>query len=240
MSDYINESAESFNEEPQKKGFTFGKLIKWIFLSLIILVYLILAARCVQSSDHKIVDKVLVNDAFVKAYESSPEEFAVEKYGIEKAWADIREGRLLEFNSLYYVPLAKQLQISVKFNLDLPLCEYDAEIPFRFRLRDEEGNEYTDYWYEFAEKTGYGYIRLCFEGIELEKPDTENEGQSAGEAEEVQTSIGSYGVSENRKKYTLCVDMVNADGSYSEICTAKIYNGSVVSKKIEFVLERAK
>lgn len=239
MSDYINESAESFNEEPQKKGFTFAKLIKWLFLSLIILVYLILAARCVQSSDHKIVDKILVNVVFVKAYENSPEEFSVEKYGIEKAWDDIREGRLLEFNNLYYVPLAKQLQISVKFNLDLPLCEYEEEIPFRFRLRDDEGVEYTDYWYEFAEKTGYGYIRLCFEGIELEKPEEENAVEIAGEAEETQTSIGSYGVSENRKKYTLCVDMINADGSYSEISATRIYGGSVVSKKIDFVLERA-
>lgn len=238
MSEYINEGAESFNEAPSKKGFTIGKLLKWIFLLLIILVYVILAARCVQSSDHKIVKEVLINDAFVEAYESDPENFTVEKYGIEKSWADVREGRLLEFNNMYYVPMAKQLQLSVKFNLDLPQCEYDEEIPFKFRLRDEKGNEYSDYWYKFEEKTGYGYIRICFEGIELEKDAQEI--SSAANEEVTGSSIGSYGIDGSRKKYTLYVDMVGEDGSYSEICAERIYGGSTVSKEVDFKPESIK
>ncbi len=240
MSEYINENADSFNEEPPKKGFTIGKLIKWVFLLLIITVYVILAARCVQTSDHKIVKEVLVNDKFLEAYESAPEEFTVEKYGIEKSWADIREGRLLEFNNLYYVPMASQMQISVKFNMDLAQCEYDEEIPFRFRLRDENGTEYTDYWYRFAEKMGYGYVRICFEDIRLKKSEAEIAAEETGEEENSGSNIGFYGIDKNRKKYTLCVDMVNADGSYSEICSVRIYGGSAVSKEIGFKPEKTK
>ncbi len=240
MSEYINESADSFNEEPPKKGFTIGKLIKWVFLLLIILVYVILAARCVQTSDHKIVKEVLVNDEFIKAYESNPENFKVEKYGIEKSWADIREGRLLEFNNLYYVPMASQMQLSVKFNMDLPQCEYDAEIPFKFRLRDENGTEYADYWYRFAEKMGYGYIRICFEDIALEKSEDEIAALADGETAEQISDIGVYGIDKNRKKYTLYVDMVQTDGSYIEICSVRIYGGSAVSKEVDFKPERTK
>lgn len=234
VSEYINENADSFNEEPKKKGFTIGKLFKWICLLLIVLVYVILAARCVQTSDDKIVKEVLVNDKFLAAYESNPENFTVEKYGIEKSWADIREGRLLEFNNLYYVPMASQLQLSVKFNMDLPLCEYDEEIPFKFRLRDENGNEYTDYWYKFKEKMGYGYIRLCFEDIQLEKEEEEIADDTKMQTTDEQSGIGSYGIDGSRKKYTLCVDMVNADGSYSEICSERIYGGSTISREVEF------
>ena len=178
---------------------------------------------------------MLVNDKFIEAYNNNPATFTVEKYGIEKSWADIREGRLLEFNHMYHVPLASQLQISVKFNMDLPLCEYDEEIPFRFRLRDENGHEYDEYWYIFEEKMGYGYIRICFEGIELEK-----EATGLDTKQDEQIEIGSYGIDENRKKYTLYVDMINSDGTYSEICANKIYSGSTVSKKVEFKAEKTK
>ena len=217
MDEYINEGADIFNEPPKKKGFTFGKLIKLIMLLLIITVYGILFARCMMSNDSPLVKKVLVDEEFLEAYQENTENFQVLQYGIRESWAAIRDNRLIEFNYLYYVPMARQMQFSVKFNLDLPQCEYDEAIPFKFRLHDSDGNEYTDYSYEYTKKYNFGYNRLCFKGIDLEKAD---------ELDENGTRV--------RNKYTLYVDMVDKNGNYSEISATQIYDGSEVSRPVEF------
>ncbi len=217
MSDYINEGAEIFNEPKKKKGFTPGKLFKFLALVVIVAVYGVLMARCVMSNDAPLVKEVLVDEAFLSAYNADKENFTVQKYGIENSWAAIREGRLLEFNHLYYVPSVKQLQFSVKFNTDLPLCEYDEEIPFKFSLRDENGNEFLNYRYKYTEKFGFGYIRLCFNGIELEDKSKTDEN-------------GDY----LRHKYTLYVQMIDKNGDYNTICAASIYNGAKASRPVDF------
>ena len=217
MSDYINESADIFNEPPKKKGFTVKKLLKAAALLIIIFVYGVLFARCVMSSDSSRVKKVIEDDELLAAYNENPEEFYVEQYGMPSAWVAIREGRLVEFNYLYYIPSVNKLQVSVKFNTDLAGFDYKEEIPFKFRLYDDGGNEYTDYIYEYDEKFGYGYIRLGFNGIELVKS-------------------GEYGEDgkELRKTYKLYIDMVNPDGGYDELCEYDLYNGSDISKKIGY------
>ena len=217
LSDYINESSEIFNEQPKKKGFTIGKLLKSIGLLLIILVYAVMFARCALSRNHKIVDEILKDEVFESALKQNPETFSVEQYGMQSAWVAIRENRLIEFDSLYYVPLAKQMQFSVKFSTDLPQFEYSTEIPFKFRLVDETGKENTDYWYKYASRSRYGFIRICFNGIELE---IDGEFDENGKPK--------------RHKYTLYIDMIQPDGEYKELCSYQIYEGSAISKQIDF------
>lgn len=68
-------------EEPKKKGFTVGKLFKWLAFAVIAAIYLILIARCSMYSDDKIVSEILVNDVTRAAYQAAPENFTVEQYG---------------------------------------------------------------------------------------------------------------------------------------------------------------
>ena len=155
---------------------------------------------------------MITDSKFTDAYNADRENFEVLQYGIKSSWVAIKENRLIEFNYLYYVPKTEQLQFSVKYNLDLP--GEDVGLPFKFRLTDSDGNEYTSYTYEFEKRYGYGYYRLCFDGIKLENDDSAE--------------------TETNKSYTVTIDMKDADGNYSELCTNEIYNGSTVCRPVDF------
>lgn len=217
LSDYINESAEIFNEQPKKKGFTIGKLFKAILLLFIVLVYAVLFTRCMLSRDHKIVDEVLRDEAFESALLQNPDDFNVQQYPMQSAWVAIRENRLIEFDSLHYVPLAKQMQFSVKYSTDLAGFDYEQDIPFKFRLVNENGEEFTDFWYKSASRSRFGFIRVCFNGVPFE----------------IDGQFDENG-KQKRHTYTLYIDMIQQNGEYYELCSYQIYDGSTISKLIDF------
>ncbi len=206
-------------EEPKKvKGFTVGKLFKWIGLAIILFVYGAIIVRCTLASDDKIVSKIICDETTLSAYNIAPDEFEVLKYPMNSAWVAIEEGRLIEFNNLYYLPASNQLQFSVKFNLDVAEF-YNAEgLPFDFALRDENGETFSDYFFEFKEKSGYGYIRICFNDITLEDENAEPD---------------EYGKLP-RKNYTVYISELMADYTYTDLCSYRVYDGGTVSKKIKF------
>lgn len=202
-------------EEP-KKGFTVGKLIKWIFIIVVIFIYAALIVRCTLSRDDKLVKKIIVNDATEYAYTMNKDIFSVDKYPMNSPWVAISEGRLVEFNNLYYIPLSKQLQFSVKYNTDIAQEIGKDGIPFRFKLVDEENNIYESYFFEQNKKYRFNYIRVCFDGIEL-----------------VRDEINIETNRPLRKKYYLYIDRLE-NGLYKELCHYMIYDGTEISKKIAF------
>ncbi len=204
--------------ETPKKGFTIGKLFKWLALFLIAAVYAILIARCTMYKDDKLVSKILVNDTTREAYLAAGDTFSVRQYGMNSAWVAVKEGRLVEFNKLYHLEAARQLQISVKYNKDIATAGQDGSTPFTFYLTDENGTRYEDYFFEQANKFQYVYLRLCFEGIDLVSPDAE---------------LNENGVP-IRKKYTLHMVLPTEQGEDTELCRYEIYDGSDISKVIDF------
>ena len=208
-------------EEPKKRGFTVGKLLKWAAVALIAVVYIILIARCTMYGDDKIVSKILTNDATLEAYHADPAGFTVEQYGMNNPWIPVEDGRMVEFNNLYHIPAASQLQVSVKYNTDIAPYLGEDGLPFRFHLTDDDGNVYDRYFFEQKRKFAYNYIRLCFESITLE--DSEKPLNENGKLE--------------RKSYTLHVERRNEDGSYTELCKYRVYDGSDISKKVDFSIK---
>ena len=216
-------------EEPKKKGFTIGKLFKGMALAVIVLIYGILIVRCSMYRDDQVVSEILVNDTTRKTYHSDPNAFTVEQYGMQKAWVAVKEGRLVEFNYLYYLKAAKQLQVSVKFNRDIL---QDANLPtesLKFYLTDENGTVYEDYFFKDKRKFDYRYVRLCFENIDLLADNAETDKQTQNETEN-ETEI-------SRKSYTLHFEQPMPDGTYSEICAYTLYSGSDIAKIIPFSLK---
>ncbi len=218
MSEFINESADIFNEE-KKKTPIFLLILKWFCIGIILLVFGILAFRCSTHRDHSITDKVLMNEAFYKAYEQSPDELKVRKYGIPSPWIDVAQGRIIEFDELYHIPLLNQLQLSVKYNEDIIPKGFD-NYPPKFRLIDENGNEFENYFYETGKIERFCHVRVCFENIAIDTGEVDENGN------------------ELRHSYTLAIDIVNDDGSYKELCRFPLYNGesdkSAVYKDIDY------
>ncbi len=197
-----------FDIEEPEKGFSIKKLFKWIAIAIIVIIDLIIFIRCITTRDDKIVSKILKDADYIQAYNSDPESFTVVQYGMDRAWIAVEEGRLIQFNYLYHIEKAKELQFSVKYNKSLAHRGANGEDPFRFRLVDESGTVYDDYFFERKTKQEYCYIRLCFKNIELIK-----------------------GSDEERKTYTLYIDKFNGT-DYEEYCSYELYKGSKVSKKI--------
>ena len=218
MNEYVNESADIFDDEPKKQNIVV-RILKWICVGIIILICGTLFVRCLTNIDHKIVKKVLMNDRFYEAYEENGEDLKVEQYGMQSPWTSIRQGRLVEYNYLYYIPKTQQMQFSIKYNEDLPLCEYE-KMPFKLKLIDDEGNEYSDYWYEEAQKSKYKYARVCFENINIYTDKTDENGQ------------------EIRRKFTLVMQMIDGKGGYEPLCTFSLYDGKTVCKNVEYKVEK--
>ncbi len=213
---------ENYPDVPeQKKGFTPWKLIKWLVLALAAVVYGILVVRCSLARDPKIVSEVLTDENFLRAYQEDPASVTVWQYPMSRAWVAVEEGRLIEFNCLYYVTGADELQVSVKYNPDILPHVPSDEVAFRFRLTDEDGNVYDTYTCETEKPFRFRYVRLAFSGIKLEK---------AGETDpETGKPV--------RKTYTLHLDARTPDGDYKEYCDHMIYDGSTVCKEIPFTVK---
>ena len=207
-------------EEPVKvKGFTFKKLFKFLGWVLFLLVIGTIIVRCTLSRNDEIVSKVIVDSNTLSVYNASPEDFIVEQYPMNSPWVAIQDGRLVEFNYLYYLPQTKQLQFSVKYNLDIAENTNEYGIPFEFSLTDDYDNEFSDYFIEYKEKFGYGYIRVCFNNIELEDLTKDPD------------EFGKY----PRNKYTLNILELGEDGDYSKLCTYRVYDGGTISKRIKII-----
>lgn len=224
MSDFnINENAEVFNEEEKKNQHIVVKIIKWIAVGIILLICLLLLYRCVTATNHPIVEKVLMNEAFLTAYDENPDSVKVQKYGMQSAWESVDQGRLIEFNELYHIPVTNQLQFSIKYNHDIIKGKFEG-IPFRLRLVDEEGNVFEDYWYETAKRERFRYIRVCFENIVLVKDELDENGKN------------------KRHSYVVEIDAVQEDGSYENICKYEVYDGDSgradVFKNVPFKVEK--
>lgn len=223
------ENYPEVTEPKNGKKFTVGKLFKWLAILIILLVYAILIVRCTMYSDDKIVSKVIYNDITVSAYNSDPENFKVEQYGMQSPWVAIDDGRMVEFNYLYHIEAAKQLQFSVKYNVDIAPNINEDGIPFKFRLVDSDKNVYEDYFFEQKRKFNHNYIRICFNGIELVSnvsDDTQNETDQTETSEQTE-----------RKTCTLYIDRLEDNGEYTELCKYVIYDGSDISKTIDFELK---
>ena len=206
------------DEEDKKPSFV-KKLFKAIAVCIILGVYAVLLLRFFFSCDSKIVDDILKTDEIVAAHDASPETFEIRQYEITDWYASKNPagddsnlgGKLLSVSDLYYIPSTESLQVTLKFNLDIlenRNVEYSEELlPFKLYLVEHLGDEnaigakFEDIVaVKYDERYSFGYIRVCFDGIKLEKEDG---------------SVDENGLPELRS-YGLFMHMYTADGEYSE------------------------
>ena len=61
------------------------------------------------------------------------------------------------------------LDLTTAVTLFLKQALREQAIPFEILLKDHEGNNNNNYFYESAEKDGYGYIRICWNNIHFDE-----------------------------------------------------------------------
>ena len=232
MSDFINENAEIFNEDEEvKKTNIFVRIIKWLGLAVIFFIIGCLLYRCATHRfEPDVSDKIIMTEEFLEICKTGNEKPEIRKYGIQKPWVDVleRQGRLMEFKYLYHIPSTHQLLVTLKYNSDIVPEAFDTlpekgtsldmtGIPFEIALRDETGREYTDFVFETAERERFRYIRLCFNGVDIETGETDGDGEPL--------------------RHTLFVKlkMITDDGSFTDLCLGgihKIYDGKDIKNNV--------
>ena len=138
-----------------------------LFYSVFIFIMSSFILNSCKMSDHEIADDVIFDKNTVKAYESSKENFNVQVYNIEKRFEAVEANKLLQLKYFYYIPEANQMQLTVKYNTEYAKAPTDEFMPFEIILKDQNGNTVDNYFFKGAEKDGYGYIRIAWNGVEF-------------------------------------------------------------------------
>lgn len=150
--------------EEEKKSIV-GRLLTYFIFALGIFVISCFIFRSYRMSDIPLCDDILFNENTYEAYNSDKDNFKVYTYGLRKRFESVLANQLLQLEYMYYIPDASQMQVTVKYNTSYAPVATKEKLPLRLVLKDEKSNEYNDFFYEFGDKYGYGYIRICYENV---------------------------------------------------------------------------
>ena len=202
--------------EEERRPSLVGRIFKALAIAIMFAVYGILFVRFFVSCDSPLVEKIIKTDTIVASYEND-ENFEIRKYVFTDFHRNINDGKLLMLNNMYHFPSTDELQISVKFNKDI-LTYHGDEFPFEFYLEDETLATYSDYIYEYDERYDFGYIRISFKGISLEKTPQE---------------LDENGLPV-MKNYQMYIRMRDSSGEFRPFHDFSIYLGDRNYKKIQY------
>ncbi|MBE6608098.1 MAG: hypothetical protein E7633_06055 [Ruminococcaceae bacterium] len=211
------------DEKEDKKRFTFGKLLKYIVIALIVLVYVLMFFRIGISNDTKLAKSFIWTEASVSAYNDKG--ITVLSQELETYPLTDEDGNVLEMvtfdelssdgyfkvSNFMYVKETKEVIITLRYN---DTCEelysekYNVDTSsgelFVFTLTGG-ANRYTEYTYVTDSRFTYHYRRLIFTGVELSELGT--------------MSIQAY-----------CVGNLDYE---SPACDMTIYDSHIPTKKVD-------
>ena len=175
-------------EEPRKKSIV-GWILTCCFFSIGIFIICCFIFRSCRMQDAPVCDDVLFDRKSLEIYNKSPDEYTVYTYGLRKRFESVDANYLLQVKYMYYIPAAKQMQVTVKYNTVYADAPTDDTLPLKLVLKNEKSEEMTDYFYEYDVKNEYAYIRICYNGIEVS----------------------------DTSEYTLYIHLPKEDGTYKQI-----------------------
>jgi hypothetical protein len=105
------------------------------------------------------------NDAVVIA-EKLGEEFTV--YSVQTASTMNIDGTVQILNNLYAED-AKEFEIGLRYRMKRFTGKKDTEVPFTVELVDGKGNKYPISNVEFTTKNDYGFARISFSDVVIDK-----------------------------------------------------------------------
>ena len=154
------------------------KILKYAVYSFIAFIFLFFFWRIYTSGhDPKNLKRVEWNDALAQVYEDDAEQFRIYTQGDGNVMSD--DGYFMT-NYMHYIPDAKQLQVTLKYNRstlrflaqNLKLVPFGEE-PFVFYLVDDDGKTLSsDYTFFEDSYALYRYYRITFYGVDISDAET--------------------------------------------------------------------
>lgn len=145
-----------------------GKILKGIFIALIVAVFAIILIRIFMLDDKSTLDNLYPTENAVFAYEKDGEN-AFSSIDVCGQISD--DGYFMAYGAVY-AESTGEMQITVKYNDSLTEEYIPGADPksFRWELEDEDGNVLSKgNVLDSAEKYQYNYIRLSFGDVKPDK-----------------------------------------------------------------------
>lgn len=184
------------DENESVRGFTIGKLFKYIGIAIVVAVWVIILFRIWAAGDTKFSKSFMWTDDAVRAYKEDPDNFKIMSYDLHSYTLtienddgtidsemivrnNITDDGYFQVTHMMYVEATKELQFTVRYTTAsveylktyYKLAKKPSGIPYHFMVF--EGDTYfDDYTYTTDTRFIYTYCRLVFSGIDMEDFDT--------------------------------------------------------------------
>jgi hypothetical protein len=184
---------EEFAKRPLiRKIFSFRSFklaLKGLGYLLVFMVFAILFWRIITSKLPSSASKLIWTENSYTAYKEKGNDLLIYTQDVGKVFD--KDGKFSLYE-LHYIPAAKEIQFTIRYNkstvdtlaselteelmdimgesfteADIITADMLPELPFTFKLRDNEGNIYENYEYTTFTKNRYIYIRVAFSGVDL-------------------------------------------------------------------------
>ena len=147
------------------------KIVSRVFSAIFgvsLLAFVIFLCIRIYQSDYKALNGLFITPGFGENYSVSEEIFT---HDTESAFMTSNEGSVFPY-SLFYIPKAGYLQISVRYNKNQiesvkRQCPNFTEDKISFSLTDSKGNVFVPKIIATEEKFNYKYFKLEFDGIDF-------------------------------------------------------------------------
>ena len=172
-----------YDIEPKKSFKVIKLILKCLLVALIVFIYgFFILRNCTSKPRTDIMwnENLLAvyeqKGADMKIYTQNPHTF-IDEYEEYEEGELVRGGYQLAIFDIMYIPDAKQLQVTVRYNkaaLERLKANYDIEgdvegEPFAYSLLMEDGTRLTEYHYSAYTSNLYHYRYLVFENVDLEE-----------------------------------------------------------------------
>lgn len=151
--------------EEKTRKITFWKVIKWTFIAISILVYLLTFTRIFVSCDADISDDIILTSEEKKDFENLNIDYPLFNYQ-PTSWTN--EDGSIQIKNIYYVEPISELQLTVRYRISYYDKKSD-DTPFYYQIRVVEGEDnekiYSDLEYHIDSRYDYKYIRICADDI---------------------------------------------------------------------------
>ncbi len=153
-------------ERSSKAGWIIKQIFRYTFWGICALVWGIILFRIFTSTDARLLKEMYFSDDAVIIAQKLGDDFTV--YSVQTA-STMNEDGTIQIRNNYYAEDAKEFEIGLRYRMKRFTGEKDKSLPFTVKLTDKNGKEYQVCNVEFTSKNDYGFARVSFGGVEIDK-----------------------------------------------------------------------
>ena len=214
-------------ERSSKFGWTIKQIFRYTFWGVCALVWGIILFRIFTSTDARLFKQMYFSDDAAVIAQKLDDDFTV--YALQTA-STMNEDGTIQVRNNFYAEDANEFEVGIRYRMKHFTGKKDTELPFTVELKDNKGNEYDVCNVEFTTKNDYGFARVSFQGVEIDKTTNQyffDDGDFSHETPDIDNSNGQ--VLNTRTSLFL---YVYYDGE--EVAKLQVYHDFAILEEVDY------